>query len=295
MRELTRLALITVLLGALFGVAGACGQAIVPPPFPSDASYGPTQLFPAAGGWLSLNQYPQNLQDQPFRWIFDTAVTVPFVRTQRFLLGGSSRLIFRFSPEGRNETMFIAQDLITNLVLSGSFALGDFNLAAAYAHDCRHAVDNSSGRLIIQDSLHLSLSHRPIVIQWGGSGAHSSIWPEAEAMIALPDLFQSGPAEPDQLRLSARLHIDAVELAGSAWLFLEGGAACTLRSQSTPVAVENPLNLDWHARIGLHAPSARHGASLYAQLERITDPWTTASAAPVTLFSIGLTLASAGG
>lgn len=286
--------LLLIVLGAVFGVAGASGQAIEPPPFPTGADFGPAQLFPSAAGWLSLNQYPQNLADQPFRWIFDTAVTIPIVRTPGFVLGGSSRLIFRFSPEGRNETMFVAQDLITSLMLSGSIALGNFDLGAAYAHDCRHGVDNSSGRLIIQDSLHLSLAHKPIVITWGSSGAYSSIRPEADVMIALPDLFQSGPAEPDQLRVAARLHINAVKLAGSAWLFIEGGAACTLRSRDTPVPVSNPLNLDWHARMGVHAPSAGHGASLYAQIERITDPWTTLTAAPVTLFSIGLTLASVG-
>ncbi|WP_455381165.1 hypothetical protein [Salinispira pacifica] len=277
----------------LLAVGSLWAQAIIPPPVPLYPVFGRTTLFPAADVWLSLNQYPTNLQYQPFRWIFDTGTSLPILRAPGFELEGASRLIFRFQPAAGSEWMFYASDLITNLELQGWFRIGGLDLGVGYRHDCKHDVEQSRGRLIILDSVALSVTHHPIELNLGRS-QHMRLYGVADAVLALPTIFQAGPAEPERFRIDGRIHLDALELGSSATLFAEGGAALSIRSTETGVAGIEPLNLDWHVRIGVHAPSASHGASLYLQVERLTDPWTLPEAIPVTLFSIGLTLASVG-
>jgi hypothetical protein len=164
-----------------------------------------------------------------------------------------------------------------------------------YRHDCKHDIATAPRRDIIHDALGLSIEDRR---PWGGTGDpwRGAFTYRVTAEYDLPLIFQDYQANANVASFHLALRPELVIGASGMVLCAEARGSLLVDDETSEFATAGGTRLDGLARVGLSWPDTSRGATLYAQLERISDPWrlAVAESEPVSLLSFGLMLGGTG-
>jgi hypothetical protein len=312
----------------VLGAAPLHAEALSPPPVPIDpwaqeqvagdeqrgnaaassderSSTIPTGFFPAVHAWLGLERYSYNTGHPRFAYDFDLGAHMLLYGGRRATLSGLGRLLYQNRGVEGMRFGIDPTAILTDLHLRLRIRELPVTPTLWYRHDCKHDIATAPRRDVIHDALGISIEDRR---RWSGGYRFTY---RLTAEYDLPLIFQNYQANANvasfHLALRPELLIgtagaiagatDARRLhASSAVVFAELRGSLLIDDPVSDFATAGRTRMDWLARAGLSWPDASRGATLYAQVERITDPWrlSVSESQAATLLSVGLMLGGTG-
>ncbi len=261
----------------------------------------PTGFFPAVHAWLGLERYNYHTGHPHFAYEFDLGAHTVLYGHERFAVSGLGRLLYQNQGvEGARfglDPTAILTDLHLRLRIRGL----PVTPTLWYRHDCKHDIATAPRRDVIHDALGISIQDGRL---WNGGtgGLGYRFTYRLTAEYDLPLIFQDYEANANvasfHLALRPELLIGTTRpgAASAMLVFAELRGSMLIDDPTSQFATAGGTRTDWLTRVGLSWPDARRGATLYAQLERITDPWrlSVSESQARTLLSFGLMLGGTG-
>ena len=290
-------ALLLILLASPMAIA----EVLSPPPIPADPwangvgidsplgiLIGQTSFFPESYSWMAIERYSHATGRPLFAWDFDLGAHVVIAHHPLFVISGLARLLYQNEVTGDIRFSINPSAIVTDLHLRARFPQLPLEPAVWYRHDCKHDIARQR-RDLIHDVIGANARYR--FAREFASGAVVAVDLLGTLEYQIPLIFQDYEANGNVAAafLSVQPSIDL----GTLDVFLETRGSILLDDPDSDLAPAGQWRFDGLVRAGVSWPDQDQGATVYAQLEHITDPWRMAVAEtePVTVFSVGLIFA----